>query len=57
MDSALKLWASSHQFSCSAEQAEDLKQAVNNLAVMCDDIKQQKVGLVESVLYCWPQLI
>lgn len=30
-----------HQFTCSAEEVEDLKQAASNLAAMCDDIKLQ----------------
>lgn len=30
-----------HQFACSAEQAENLKQAANRLAVMCNDIQLQ----------------
>jgi len=36
-----------HQFACSAEQADDLKQAANRLAVMCENIQKQK-GSVSS---------
>lgn len=39
---SVEIMGKQHQFSCSAEQAEDLKQAAANLAVICDDIKQQK---------------
>jgi len=39
---SIEIMGKQHQFSCSAEQAEDLKLAASNLAVMCDDIKQQK---------------
>ena len=39
---SIEIMGKQHQFSCSAEQAEGLKQAARNLAVMCDDIKQQK---------------
>lgn len=39
---SVEVMGKQHQFSCSAEQAEDLKQAAANLAVICDDIKQQK---------------
>ncbi|MBU2926021.1 cell division protein ZapA [Colwellia sp. 1_MG-2023] len=39
---SIEIMGKQHQFSCSAEQAEDLKQAVNNLTAMCNDIKQQK---------------
>jgi len=41
---SIKVMGKCHQLACSAEQAEDLKQAVKELAVMCDDIKQQKGG-------------
>lgn len=43
----IEIMGKQHKFTCSAEQAKDLKQAANNLAVMCDDIKQQK-GNVSS---------
>ncbi|WP_057831379.1 cell division protein ZapA [Colwellia sp. TT2012] len=40
-----------HQFTCSAEQAEDLNQAANSLADMCKDIKQQTgIGSRERAL-------
>lgn len=39
---SIEIMGKQHQFSCSAEQAEDLKQAASDLAVMCNDIKQQK---------------
>jgi len=39
---SIEIMGKQHQFSCSAEQAEDLKQAASYLAVMCEDIKQQK---------------
>ena len=38
---SIEIMGKQHQFSCSAEQAEDLKQAANRLAAMCHDIKQQ----------------
>ena len=38
----VEIMGKQHKFSCSAEQAEDFKQAAANLAVICDDIKQQK---------------
>jgi len=41
---SIKVMGKSHQLSCSAEQAEDLKEAVDNLTVMCDDIKKQQGG-------------
>jgi len=44
---SIEIMGKQHQFSCSAEQAENLKQAANNLTVMCDDIKQQK-GMTSS---------
>jgi len=37
---SVEIMGKQHQFTCSAEQAEDLHQAANNLAVMCTDIKQ-----------------
>lgn len=36
-----------HQFTCSAEQAEDLQQAASHLAAMCDEIKH-KAGNASS---------
>lgn len=39
---SIEIMGKQHLFSCSAEQAEDLKQAASDLAVMCNDIKQQK---------------
>ena len=39
---SVEIMGKQHQFSCPAEQAEDLKQAAANLAVICDDIKHQK---------------
>ncbi|MBA6231652.1 MULTISPECIES: cell division protein ZapA [unclassified Colwellia] len=39
---SIEIMGKQHQFSCSAEQAEDLKQAASKLAVMCEDIKQQR---------------
>jgi len=44
---SVEIMGKQHQFSCSAEQAETLKQAANNLNVMCDDIKKQK-GMASS---------
>lgn len=43
----VEIMGKEHQFSCSAEQAEDLKQAASNLTVMCNDIKNQK-GMASS---------
>ncbi|MFT6918105.1 MAG: cell division protein ZapA [Cognaticolwellia sp.] len=39
---SIEIMGKQHQFFCPAEQVEDLKQAVSNLVVMCDDIKKQK---------------
>jgi cell division protein ZapA len=44
---SIEVMGKQHQFSCSAQQAEGLKQAANNLTVMCDDIKKQK-GMASS---------
>jgi len=44
---SIEIMGKQHQFACSAEQAEDLKQAASNLVLMCDDIKQQK-GMASS---------
>ncbi len=44
---SIEIMGKQHQFTCSAEQAEDLNQAANSLAVMCADIKKQK-GAVNS---------
>jgi cell division protein ZapA (FtsZ GTPase activity inhibitor) len=38
---SINIMGKQHQFACSAEQAENLKQAANRLAAMCNDIKQQ----------------
>ena len=38
---SINIMGKQHQFACSAEQAEDLKQAACKLAAMCNDIKQQ----------------
>jgi len=40
----IKVMGKQHQLSCSAGQKEDLQQAVKNLGVMCEDIKQKKGG-------------
>jgi len=39
-----------HQFTCSAEQAEDLKKAASRLVTMCNDIKQSGSGSNERAL-------
>jgi cell division protein ZapA (FtsZ GTPase activity inhibitor) len=44
---SVEIMGKQHQFTCPAEQAEDLKQAANSLAVMCDDIKH-KAGNASS---------
>jgi len=38
---SIEIMGKQHQFSCSAEQAEDLNQAANSLAIMCADIKKK----------------
>jgi cell division protein ZapA len=38
---SIDIMGKQHQFACSAEQAEDLKQAASKLAAMCNDIRQQ----------------
>lgn len=38
---SIEIMGKQHQFTCSAEQAEDLNQAANSLAVMCADIKKK----------------
>jgi len=38
---SIEIMGKQHQFTCPAEQAEDLKQAANRLAEMCNDIKQK----------------
>ena len=38
---SIEIMGKQHQFSCSAEQAEDLKHAASQLAGICNDIKQQ----------------
>jgi len=47
---SIEIMGKRHQFSCSAEQAEDLKQAASQLAVMCDDIKQKGMASSERAL-------
>jgi cell division protein ZapA len=47
---SIEIMGKKHQFTCSAEQAEDLNQAANSLAVMCDDIKQKGVANSERAL-------
>jgi len=48
---SIEIMGKQHQFTCPAEQAEDLKQAANNLAVMCESIKQQTgIGNSERAL-------
>ncbi len=44
---SIEIMGKKHQFSCSAEQAEDLKEAASNLTAMCDDIKKQN-GMASS---------
>ncbi|HCH70306.1 MAG TPA: cell division protein ZapA [Colwellia sp.] len=44
---SIEVMGKQHQFSCSAQQAEGLKQAANNLSAMCEDIKKQK-GMASS---------
>ncbi len=36
---SIKIMGKQHQFACPTEQAKDFKQAANNLAALCDDIK------------------
>lgn len=38
---SIDIMGKQHQFACSAEQTEDLKQAIHKLTMMCNDIKQQ----------------
>jgi len=48
---SIEIMGKQHQFTCPAEQAEDLRQAASNLAVMCEEIKQQAgVGNNERAL-------
>jgi len=44
---SIDIMGKKHQFSCLAEQAEDLKKAAENLTVLCNDIKTQK-GMANS---------
>jgi cell division protein ZapA (FtsZ GTPase activity inhibitor) len=44
---SVEIMGKQHQFSCSAEQAENLKQAASSLSIMCNDIKKQK-GMASS---------
>ena len=43
----IQIMGKQHQFTCSSEDVEDLKQAANKLAAMCDDIKKN-TGVVSS---------
>jgi len=43
----IEIMGKEHQFSCSTDQAEELKQAAKNLTVMCNDIKKQQ-GMASS---------
>jgi cell division protein ZapA len=48
---SVEIMGRQHQFACSAEQEESLKQAASNLDVMFKDIKQQSsVGNNERAL-------
>ena len=38
---SIDIMGKQHQFACSAEQAEDLRQAASRLSAMCNDIRQQ----------------
>ena len=44
---SIQIMGKQHQFTCSSEDEEDLKQAANKLAAMCDDIKKN-TGVVSS---------
>ena len=44
---SIEIMGKQHQFTCSAEQADDFKQAASSLAVMCNDIKK-KTGVANS---------
>ena len=44
---SIEIMGKQHQFTCSAEQAEELNQAAINLATMCADINQ-KTGSANS---------
>lgn len=47
----IEIMGKQHQFTCSADQVEDLRQAAKNLAVMCNDIKtKSSVGGNERAL-------
>lgn len=37
---SVQILGKQHQFTCSSEDAEDLKQAARKLALMCEDIKK-----------------
>jgi cell division protein ZapA (FtsZ GTPase activity inhibitor) len=43
----VQIMGKQHKFTCSSENAEDLKQAASKLAVMCDDIKRSS-GIASS---------
>ncbi|KGJ93836.1 cell division protein ZapA [Colwellia psychrerythraea] len=48
---SIEIMGKQHQFTCSSDQAVDLHIAANNLAAMCDDIKQQSaIGNSERAL-------
>jgi cell division protein ZapA (FtsZ GTPase activity inhibitor) len=44
---SIEIMGKQHRFTCSNENEEDLKQAANDLAVMCDDIKKNS-GVANS---------
>lgn len=43
----IQIMGKQHKFTCSSENEEDLKQAANKLADMCNDIKQN-MGVASS---------
>ena len=43
---SIQIMGKQHQFTCSSEDEEDLKQAANKLAAMCDDIKKNTHGRI-----------
>ena len=48
---SIEIMGKKHQFTCPAEQAEELNQAASSLAGMCKDIKQQTgIGNSERAL-------
>lgn len=44
---SIQIMGKQHQFTCSNEDVDDLKQAARKLAVMCDDIKKN-TGVASS---------